>query len=191
LGLALSKKLAQMLGGDLRLSQSDSGKGCTFELTVNAETAEATAETKRADVIPLNQGGIHHKKILLAEDSPDNQILVKKLLGRWGAHVDVVENGEAAVLQAMREHYDVILMDMQMPVMDGYSATKVLREKGYRRPIVAFTAHAMKEDREACLRAGCDDYLTKPINLAQALAVLSELCGRAGAFGPEREAGFH
>ncbi|MGE0634713.1 MAG: response regulator, partial [Pseudobdellovibrionaceae bacterium] len=182
LGLALSKKLAQMLGGDIKLLRSELGKGCTFEITVEAEAlVQPEAKTTPNDKSTLSGPGasaIGGKRILLAEDSPDNQLLVQKLLAKWGAIVDVVENGQEAVTQASRTHYDAILMDMQMPVMDGYSATRILREKGYTKTIIAFTAHAMKEDRQQCLDAGCDDYLTKPVNLNQTLAVLAKFCSQ-------------
>ena len=103
--------------------------------------------------------------VLVVEDSPDNQALIAKYLTRAGATVDVVDNGLMAVQKALTQEYDLILMDVQMPVMDGLTATKKLRSEGYRKPIVNLTANALKEDRDRCLDAGSDDYLTKPLDV--------------------------
>jgi CheY-like chemotaxis protein len=111
---------------------------------------------------------------LVVEDSEDNQMLVRLYLARKGMHVEFAANGREGVKAALAGQYDAILMDMQMPVMDGYRATQILREKGFQRPIIALTAHAMKEDRERCLKVGCDDYLTKPIDSAVLYSTLNE-----------------
>jgi CheY-like chemotaxis protein len=103
--------------------------------------------------------------VLVVDDSETNRKLLRLML-RWaGAHVEQAENGGQAIQRALAEPFDVILMDMQMPVMDGYTATKRIRELGYRGPIIALTAHAMKGDREKCEAAGCSGYLSKPVNM--------------------------
>lgn len=193
LGLAISKHLAQALGGDLRVS-SVPGKGSTFSLTIatgeldgvamirpTGGTAAATRQSPaRADATTsLNC------RVLLAEDGHDNQRLIGHILKKAGAEVTVTENGKLACRQAlaMRDSdtpFDIILMDMQMPVMDGYTATRRLRETGYTGPIIALTAHAMSSDREKCLNAGCDGYLTKPLNRQQLLELIATQIGGSG-----------
>ena len=112
-------------------------------------------------------------RILLVEDNPDNQRVLSYHLRRLGLEFELAENGLIAVEKAMSSTFDLILMDMQMPVLDGYGATSSLRRANYNRPIIALTAHAMKEDRDRCLRVGCDEYLTKPLDLEQFLKILT------------------
>jgi CheY-like chemotaxis protein len=131
------------------------------------------AKQQRAPVTPAQLGG----RILLAEDSPDSRMLITHLLKRQGLEVTVVDDGRKAVdttLASDRDGrpFDLIFMDMQMPVLDGYHATGELREAGYRGTIVALTAHAMQQDRARCLAAGCDGYLTKPVVLRDLAALL-------------------
>ena len=171
LGLTISRRLAEMLGGTISVT-STPGRGSTFRLTVDAgppaelpQHADLPATSKPITAPPRQLNA----RILLAEDGPDNQRLISFLLRKVGADVTMVENGQLAIeaalaCQAESKPFDVILMDMQMPVTDGYEATRQLRASGYQRPILALTAHSMKEDRQKCLDAGCDDYLSKPID---------------------------
>jgi len=110
--------------------------------------------------------------VLLAEDTPDNQRLISMYLRRAGASVDVVENGQQALQKALQHEYDLILMDMQMPIMGGVEAIEKLRVAGYKNPIVTLTANALKQDRERCAKAGADDYLTKPLDLETFYSIL-------------------
>ena len=121
-------------------------------------------------------------KILLAEDGPDNQAFISMIVRQAGAEVELAANGRLAVEKALGAMsagapYDVILIDMQMPELDGYDATRQLRRSGYKGPIVALTAHVMAEDRQKCLAAGCDDYASKPVDRLGLLRILGRLMG--------------
>lgn len=178
LGLTISKRLAAMLGGDLEAT-STLGKGSTFTVTIDTGPldgqempSQAVALAKPAE--KTTEPTAHHKvkldcRVLLVEDGPDNQRLIAFVLKKAGAQVTVAENGQVALdcvhaAQGEETPFDVILMDMQMPVLDGYEATRILRSEGYAGPIIALTAHAMTSDRQTCLDAGCTDYMTKPID---------------------------
>ena len=185
LGLSISLRLAQMLGGSIS-AESKPGRGSIFTVTVATGPLEGvrllaspptlvtaqSAGTPDSSAAPPQLAG----RVLLAEDGPDNQKLISHMLHKAGAKVTVVENGQLAVERALAaraagQPFELIFMDMQMPVLDGYTATRRLREQGYTGPIVALTAHAMSSDRAKCLAAGCDDYATKPLHRGQLLAV--------------------
>ncbi len=124
-------------------------------------------------------------RVLLAEDSQINRTLFKIILERVGLQIDLAANGQQAVEMASGQDYDLILMDVQMPVMDGLEATRILRSEGLTTPVIALTAHTMKEDRKRCLWAGCDGFLCKPLNQGALLAAVQEYVGREVAAGPE------
>lgn len=163
LGLALSKRLAKSLGGDLTLLDSQISKGSAFVVTIPLEI-KSLPKLIPKDEVEKAENLLTGKKILVVEDNKDNQLLVKLFLEKVGANIDFANNGEEGVKQALSKDYDVIIMDIQMPILDGYGATKLLRTKGYDKPIIALTAHAMTEEKSESIKAGCNDYITKPVS---------------------------
>ena len=169
LGLALSRRLAELLGGDLTLRESRPRAGSTFLFTIKDFRRPDQVAPKICPVLvapnrELGRRPLERIRVLLTEDSPDNQQLISSLLTQRGATVDIANNGAEGVERALREDYDVVLMDIQMPVLDGYTATQRLRDQGFRKPIIALTAHAMNDVREKCMDVGCSHHLPKPIN---------------------------
>ncbi|MEX1229039.1 MAG: response regulator [Planctomycetaceae bacterium] len=197
LGLTISRRLAQVLNGDITM-KSQPGVGSTFRLQIDAgslrgvkwiDPAVPTAATNPQAAQPLHADAstapLAGYEVLLVEDGQDNQRLISFILKKAGAEVACAENGQlaldAVLSSASAERtFDIILMDMQMPVMDGYTATRQLREQGIATPIIALTAHAMEGDRQKCLAAGCTDYAPKPINKAELIAKIQQCVEATG-----------
>jgi signal transduction histidine kinase/ActR/RegA family two-component response regulator len=169
LGLVLSRQLARGLGGDVVLETSRKGKGCTFVVTIGAKAATSS------HAYPF-ESDLEDVRILLVEDCDDNQFFINQILESRRAFVHLACDGQEGVEKAIGNEYDVILMDMQMPVLDGYAATKKLRKRGYTKPIIALTAHAMIEDRIKTREAGCNAHLTKPIDTNLLVATIKKFC---------------
>jgi CheY-like chemotaxis protein len=182
LGLAISQRLARALGGQITVA-SAVGQGSQFVLSVPLVAVEEEP-TSPPSAVECNSGASYQTavdlsppatpswrfcgRVLLAEDGPDNQRLLNRILTKAGLEVDLVTNGREAVERALAavgdgRPYDLVLMDMQMPVVDGYKASRRLRAATYTGPIVALTAFAMTGERAKCLASGCNDYLAKPI----------------------------
>jgi PAS domain S-box-containing protein len=185
LGLTISKRLANLMGGDVFIVESCAGQGTRFRAYIDMGVLESSKLIDPNQVSNFHSAGVNAKadevqtvspqsllagcNILLAEDGPDNQKLISFILKKAGAKVTIAENGQLAVDSTLDaviagDPFHVVLMDMQMPVLDGYGATALLRSKGYGGHIIALTAHAMAGDRGKCISAGCDDYATKPID---------------------------
>ncbi|WP_374029650.1 response regulator [Bdellovibrio bacteriovorus] len=166
LGLLLSRRLAQMMGGDVRLEDSQIGKGCTFTVRIGLDTQKLPTQKTAGAAKETHLGEqLASTSILLVDDVEDNRLLIQRMLSKRGAKLTLATNGQEGLSKALEQEYDIILMDIQMPIMDGYTATRKLRQAGYKKPIIALTAHAMKDDRDRCIEAGCTDYLTKPVQV--------------------------
>ena len=179
LGLTVTKQLAGLLGGELTLS-SEVGRGSVFSLTIpaNIDVTKQSRLDIHATHIKPQSNAIEQTEfvcnVLVAEDSPTNMVLVKLLLEKMGLQVTGVEDGNQALQKVLTQEFDLILMDMMMPNMNGYEAARAIKNEGITTPIVALTANAMKGDREKCIEAGCDDYLTKPIDRGDLLRIFAE-----------------
>jgi len=184
LGLCISKQLANKLGGTISC-RSEKGEGSQFTITLsvgvsnNVELVNSMGKeqlgllrsgTSSRSIIPNSLSG----SVLLAEDSVENQQLISMYVRKSGVDVTIAENGKIAVSHGMSGQFDLILMDMQMPVMGGVEAIESLRQMGCKTPIVALTANAMKQDRDCCIAAGADGYLTKPVDLGRFYRVLKK-----------------
>lgn len=188
LGLTLSKKLANVLRGDIVLISSEPSKGSVFCLEIedqgtkilSVQNLEQKSESKSTS--ELNEK-ISGRRVLLVEDVKENQILFSKFLTDRGAFVEFADNGEIGVEMAMKGEFDCVLMDIQMPIMDGFSAAKYLRSRGYEKPIIALTAHAMNEAKDQCLESGCNDFITKPLNAASLYRKIHDLTEPKTAIG--------
>lgn len=176
LGLPLSRKLARSLGGDVCITKSVEGKGSTFLISIQDQPLknqfQMTKRSRHDQPALLETGILNGIKVLVVDDSPDNQHLIWVFLNKYGATIDFADNGLIGYRKAISGSHDVVLMDIQMPEMDGYTATQKLREAGYKKPIIALTAHAMSEVRKKCLNVGCTDHLTKPIQFNELIAAV-------------------
>lgn len=166
LGLAISKQLVELMGGKIGLISSV-GKGSTFFFNLILAQANQPAETKNAESEPRKTMVTIGTRVLLVEDNKVNQKVAIAILRKAGCDVEAVDNGHDAVNQMRKRRYDLVLMDCQMPVMDGFEATakiRTMREPLCNIPIIAITAHAMQDDRQKCLDSGMDDYISKPVS---------------------------
>lgn len=183
LGLSITKQLTEILNGRISV-KSTLGKGSTFSISIpagiNIDSQPQMDKYEYANSINIkdNQRSLsltHHSgKVLVAEDNPSNQMLISLLLKKIGMTVILAQDGLIAIEKVQKENFDLILMDIQMPNMNGYEAVKKIRAMGYKVPIIALTANAMDGDRDKCVKAGCDDYLTKPIKQHELFSILNK-----------------
>ncbi|GLZ89517.1 histidine kinase [Metapseudomonas resinovorans] len=177
LGLPIARTLAERMGGTLR-AESHEGSGSTFTLEIPLPFRPQGAEALVNQTQAQGEGTGQH--VLLVEDNPVNQTVIEAMLRSLGFQVSLVGDGAQAVHQASRHHYSAILMDCRLPVLDGYEATRQIRQMngGATLPIIALTANALQGDREACLAAGMNDYLAKPFKRADLLRVMQRWLSR-------------
>jgi CheY-like chemotaxis protein len=191
LGLTICARLVSLMGGTLDV-RSTLGTGSEFTVRIPVETTPLAAEAGSDDVEanfaagaekePTPAGAESAPHVLVAEDNPVNQRVVQQLLSKRGWHVTLTDDGRQAVAAFEQQRFDLVLMDLQMPEMNGFDAVAAIRALEHARclshtPIVAVTAHAMAGDRERCLEAGMDGYLTKPMRREAVYALLDELMG--------------
>ncbi len=191
LGLSISRKFARALGGDISV-ESEIGRGSRFKVHLAAGPAVATEWIDGSQAI-AELGEVQDRqtvdwtfpaaRILVVDDGPENRELVKLVLERYGLTVEQAENGKVGLEMSLATDYDVILMDVQMPVMDGFSAARAMRDQGIERPVIALTANAMKGFERDCLAAGYSDYLSKPIDIDGFIAKLAETLGASAVVG--------
>ncbi|MBX2986961.1 MAG: response regulator [Bdellovibrionaceae bacterium] len=185
LGLSLSRHLCRLMDGDVTLLESEPGVGTSFLCTLGVASLgdhdwmgvldEVTRVVSAGGAGFAASPSLRGLRLLLVEDSADNQFLVRHFLTHAGADVEVASNGEEGVQKALTGDYHLVLMDIQMPIMDGYEACRVLRGKGYQIPIVALTAHAFKEEVEKSLASGCNSHLAKPIDRHHLVRMVSHM----------------
>lgn len=166
LGLALSRRLARALGGEVLILNCEVKKGSTFMTTIKTNEAPVSDNVQIRKKVEDTSSYVGHSplNVLLVEDSLDNQLLFKIILDKAGMNVDLATNGSEGIRMAKAGSYDVVLMDMQMPILDGFTAIKHLRGHGFQAPIIGITAHGMVEDRRRILSLGCNAHLTKPVD---------------------------
>jgi PAS domain S-box-containing protein len=170
LGLWLSRNLAELLGGSVELESSQVNAGSTFLLTMRIKVPETRSRPTVPLVLPESHASalsaskpLTNLKLLVADDAPELRILLSNFLLHAGASVTLAQDGKEAVEKALNDDFDAVIMDIQMPRLDGYNALRILNEKKYSKPVIALTAHAMSGERDKCLAAGFCDYVTKPV----------------------------
>lgn len=192
LGLVLSRGIAEALGGSLTLFASEPGVGSTFRLTLPLKEKEAMAHkhpnTEAVPAVEISQA-LEGVKILLVDDALDNELLIRAYLKKTGAKLEAAHSGHEAVACALAQDYDVILMDIQMPGMDGLEATRLLRQSDYQKPIIALSAHALEEEVKRSLEAGCQAHLTKPVTRSALIQEILSVLNSAGKKEADRGLG--
>ncbi|MBF0127255.1 MAG: response regulator, partial [Magnetococcales bacterium] len=182
LGLSITQRLVRLMGGEIEV-ESVPDLGSTFQVDLPFHRAVAFQVDKRDPVDTVSLRFREGVRLLLVEDDPINQAVIKGMLQRYCQRIDVAHNGQVALKKLAQESYDLVLMDCQLPEMDGYTACRTFRKSevaGRRLPVIALTANAMQGDREKCLDAGMDDYLSKPVKGHEILAMVARWLEKGG-----------
>lgn len=179
LGLVISQQIARALGGDVRLISSQLGVGSIFEISLLLRRAQSEQPLQRKKEVfkEFNDNvalGFKDRRILVVDDSPDNLTMVDLFLKGTGVNLKMAENGLKAIELVKHNEFDLILMDVQMPTMDGHEATYQIRKIGFNNPIVALTAHAITEEKAKCIQSGCNSVITKPVSRARLISELEK-----------------
>jgi signal transduction histidine kinase len=175
LGLVISKEIAKAMGGDVQILETAPGQGTTFEVNFalkhkdrkRHETSKRAGDTSAFD--------FRDQEVLIVDDSADNRMILELFLNKTGVRLRHAENGEEALRMVKSSSPDAILMDVQMPTMDGNETTRRLRAMGFKKPIIALTAHIFDEEHKACRESGCDIVMTKPVNRQELITKMSDL----------------
>jgi CheY-like chemotaxis protein len=193
LGLVISKEIVEQMQGEICF-ESEAGTGSTFSVTIPFRIAEGDGEVAEPAQVAVEAGTAattqmtgEGRRILVAEDDPTIRRILAMILERLNYQIDLAENGQAALELWAKGGYSLVLMDVQMPIMDGFAATRTIREReadsGEHTLIVAMTAHASSKDEERCLAAGMDAYISKPIDLKKSIALINELISKGSQAG--------
>lgn len=180
LGLNLSQHLARTLGGDLTLNWSEPNRGSSFKLSVacgdiRSVAIEAHTDEDKNNALITNsetRSNSENLRVLIVDDSPDNLALMKVYLKKGSSLIETASNGQEAIDKALKADFDIVLMDIQMPLLDGLEATRKLRALGFKKPIIALTAHALKEEVDKSIQAGCNAHLAKPVSRKELVDVI-------------------
>ncbi|WP_413294889.1 response regulator [Bdellovibrio sp. HCB185ZH] len=176
LGLVISRELSKSMGGDLKLISSVPNEGSFFEVSMLLEKAQSATQTIEQKVECLSKEvDLQGAKILVVDDVSDNRLLIDRYMRNTHSEIIQAANGLEAIEMMEGQNPDLILMDIQMPIMDGYETVRRIRAAGYTKPIIALTAHAMKEEGQKCMDAGCDGVLTKPARRKELLGKIQDV----------------
>ncbi len=176
LGLFLSYRLAQVLGGQLALVKSQPNEGSTFQFRIPVEVAEASPPVQLTLTHHLSKKSpLYGIKILIVDDAEENRLLFNRFFSQTGAHVESASNGEIAIQMCQQNKYDIILTDIKMPGMDGYTVLKKIRQFDSKTPIVALTAHALTTEKDKCLQEGFSEHITKPVNRQSLISQVTKI----------------